>query len=59
MDVNGQYPRVVLIMVEEVIVDNLSYARETMEKTYKLKPETLSDVIAILLNYWFTGERKL
>jgi hypothetical protein len=59
MDVNGQSPRVVLMMVDEESVDNLMYARETMEKTYNLKPENLSDVIAILLNYWFTGKRGL
>lgn len=59
MDVNGQSPRVVLMMVDEETVDNLMYARETMEKDYKLKPKNLSDVIAILLNYWFKGEREM
>ena len=59
MDVNGQSPRVVLMMVDEETVDNLMYARETMEKDYKLKPKNLSDVIAALLNYWFKGEREL
>jgi hypothetical protein len=58
MDVNGQSPRVVLMMVDEETVDNLMYARETMEKDYKLKPNNLSDVIATLLNFWFKGERK-
>jgi hypothetical protein len=59
MDVNGQSPRVVLMMVDEETVDNLMYARETMEKDYKLKPKNLSDVIAVLLNYWFKGEREM
>jgi hypothetical protein len=59
MGTNGQSPRVVLAMLEEDIIDNVFYARETMEKTYNLKPENLSDVIAILLNYWFTGKREL
>lgn len=59
MKVSDQPPRVVLMMVDEETVDNLMYSRETMEKTYNLKPENLSDVIAILLTYWFTGERKL
>jgi len=54
-----QYPRIVFMMVDEETVDNITYARETMEKDYNLKPENLSDVIAVLLNYWFNDDRVL
>lgn len=51
--------RVSLVMVEEVTIDNLMYARENMEKEYKLRPENISDIIAILINYWFDNKRSL
>jgi hypothetical protein len=52
-------PRGVFIMVDEVTLDNLIYLRERMIKEYKLKPENISDIIAVLINYWCDGKRSL
>lgn len=50
--------RPIFMQVDEETVDNLVFARENMEKDWKLHPQNLSDVIAILLNYWFKGKRE-
>lgn len=51
-------PRSMLMMVDEDTIDNLVYAKENMEKEHKLKLLNFSEVIAILLKYWFEGKRK-
>jgi hypothetical protein len=52
-------PRFAFIMVNEVTVDNLIYTREKMVKDYNLAPENISDIIDILINYWYEGKRHL
>jgi len=52
-------PRVVFIMVDEDTVDNIVYVRENMEREHHIKPENLSDVIAVLINYWLKGKRSI
>jgi hypothetical protein len=56
---DNQSPRIVFIMIDEATIDNLMYARENMEKEFTLKPENISDVIEVLINYWFEGKREL
>ena len=55
----GPLPRGVFIMVDEVTIDNLLYLRESMINDYKLQPENITDIIAVLINYWCDGKRIL
>ena len=50
-------PRSMLMMVDEETIDNLVYAKENMQKEHNLKLKNFSDVIAVLLRYWFEGKR--
>ena len=52
-------PRFVFVMITEENVDNLLYTKENMVKEHKLQPENINDIVAILINYWFDGKRKL
>jgi len=51
--------RPVFMQIDEDVMDDIGYVRENMEKDFKLKPQNLSDVIKILLNYWFENKRSL
>jgi hypothetical protein len=50
-------PRAILMQIDEDTVDNLAYAKENMQKEHNLKLKNFSDVIAVLLKYWFEGKR--
>lgn len=58
MQSSDNQQRVVFAMIDEDTVDNLVLVREDIETKYKhLHPQNLSDVITILINYWYDGTR--
>jgi hypothetical protein len=51
--------RVVFAMLDEETLDNLCLVRENIETNYPglAKPQNISDIVTILINYWYDGKR--
>ena len=52
--------RIVFAMIDENTFDNLVLVREDIEARFPaIKPQNISDVISILVNYWYDQKLKL
>jgi hypothetical protein len=52
--------RILFAMIDENTFDNLVFVREDIETRFpKVEPKNISDVISILINYWYDQQVKL